>query len=61
MSKVDSMTKAELIRSMTDEELADFLTRCQKCENCTKKGICGMDASKCYSVTLEWLKENAAV
>lgn len=51
---------ADRIRSMTDEELADFMAQFMYCINCWKfdkeQGICTR-TSGCNSAMLDWLKQ----
>ena len=49
------MTNADKLRSMTDEELAEWLDECAGCSICKKYPTqCDID---CYSGHLEWLKQ----
>lgn len=54
------LTNADRIRSMSDEELADFMAEIMYCVKCWKfdkeQGICTR-ASGCNSAMLEWLKQ----
>ena len=49
------MTNSEMMRKMTDEELAEFLTVIDWCHTCGFNGdTCNMDACKAH--ILWWLK-----
>ena len=48
-------TNADRIRSMTDEELAEFCGRNAGCAECVAK--VGDDCEECREVWLEWLKQ----
>ena len=48
------MTKANIIRAMSDRDLASFLA-CKGCVDCTKE----CDEVHCESCWLEWLREEA--
>ena len=48
------MTNADKIRTMSDEELADFLGG-KGCIDCTRE----CEEAKCESCWLEWLKQEA--
>lgn len=51
------MTNADKIRSMTDEELAEWLDECADCNICKKHPTqCDVD---CYHGYLEWLQQEA--
>lgn len=52
-------TNADRIRSMTDEEIADFLCDIGECDRrCPAKiGDCIFSDSTCRQAWLEWLKE----
>lgn len=56
----EQQTNADRLRSMSDEELADFMAEIMYCIKCWKfdkeQGICTR-ASGCNSAMLEWLRE----
>lgn len=62
IGKAKSQTKADRIRNMSDEELAELLfnkSRCDNCfANCNDKDNCPSLGS-CYSRHLEWLQSEA--
>lgn len=53
------VTNADMIRNMTDEELAEFLDRVScGCDNCSKQKHCMYETDDdCPQVLLKWLKE----
>ena len=52
-----TLTNADRIRAMTDEELADFVSLCcgWTCAECPVGKECNGD--ECFSTWLDWLKE----
>lgn len=54
------MTNADRIRSMTDEELANFVSLCcgWTCAECPVGKECNGD--ECFSTWLDWLKQEAS-
>ena len=55
-AKPKPMTNADLIRAMTDEELAEFLN----CHNfCARNFDCENGKQPCIECNLEWLKQEA--
>ena len=48
-------TKADIIRHMTEEELARFLCDISSCRNCMAKRCCGVGRNG----FLDWLKEES--
>ena len=55
------MTNGERIRSMTDEELAEFLDKIlSDCDYCPMWAICHETAfSNCRKICAQWLKSEA--
>lgn len=50
------MTNAERIRSMSDEELAEFISKYFSCEyECAARDKCGSDWD-CKRATIDWLQ-----
>ncbi len=60
-NKYNPMTNSMKIRSMSDEELAEFLQRNSKCKTCSwSSGIfCYSDEHDCDGGVLDWLKSEA--
>lgn len=54
-------TNADRIRSMTDEELAEFIAYSTSCETCVvrKGGSYECHNTNCSTAWLDWLKEEA--
>ena len=55
-------TSADRIRSMTDEELAEYfakITECGECEACLPNDICMATDELCKGAWLNWLKQEA--
>jgi hypothetical protein len=50
------MTNADKIRSMTDEQLADFLADVIDCWHCPTYQEC-TDVKSCDNVLMAWLKQ----
>lgn len=52
-------TNADRIRSMTDEELAEFIANSTSCETCVvrKGGSDGCQNTNCSTAWLDWLKQ----
>lgn len=54
------MTKADLVRSMSDEELAYYMMRTTECPcEARASGCCRSDIT-CQKAWLDWLREDAA-
>lgn len=54
----EPMTNAQRIRSMTDEELAEFLAPSFTCYACPSRALCDKSEGKdCNQVFLWWLKQ----
>lgn len=53
------MTNADRIRSMTDEELSEFINALTVCDCCSYNGICSEynNIPKCRKGVLEWLQQ----
>ena len=52
-------TNADLIRAMSDEELADVFGKLVHCGGCPMRDNCKVDNLPCNNVLLEWLKQPA--
>ena len=54
-----SQTNADRIRSMTDEELSEFINALTVCDCCSYDGICSEynNIPKCRKGVLEWLQQ----
>ena len=53
---IKRMTNADRIRSMTDEELAEFISKYFSCEyECAVRDKCGSDWD-CKRATIDWLQ-----
>ena len=52
------MTNADRIRSMSDEELSEFINALTVCDCCSYDGICSEynNIPKCRKGVLEWLQ-----
>jgi len=59
--EVAPMTNADRIRSMTDEELAEYLCAMPAldCYICQRKEPCNHGERECEEVWLEWLKSDS--
>lgn len=58
-----AMTNADRIRSMTDEELAEYfakITECGECEACLPNDICMATDELCKGALLNWLKQECS-
>lgn len=57
-----TITNAQRIRNMTDEELAKFLADCNDCASCylDEPSNCGIEET-CAEAFLEWLKQPVEV
>lgn len=54
------ISRADKVRSMTDEELASVFMRYADCKLCkVTKGICNKDYAQCKGAWLEWLRQEA--
>lgn len=54
------MTNGDKIRQMSDEELAEFITKCVgRCYKCPAKKICEFDHFPCVETVRVWLERNA--
>ena len=55
------MTNAQKIRAMSDEELAEFIYRCEMSEIDYAKTFCDLcnDQYKCGQCRLDWLQQPA--
>jgi hypothetical protein len=53
------MTKADKIRSMTDEQLADFIKSIIDCWYCPTYQECIYNVKSCDNALLAWLKQEA--
>ena len=52
-------TNADHIRSMTDEELAEWFLKIAACPCDAMNGGCALNDDTCRQAWLEWLKEEA--
>lgn len=57
------MTNADRIRSMSDEELSEFINALTVCDCCSYDGICSEydNILKCRKGVLEWLQKPVEV
>lgn len=56
------MTRAEHIRQMTDEEIAEWFAPHMQCKICPLKGrYGGCDVEDCKKGALEWLRQESAL
>ena len=51
------MTNAQKIRAMSDEELADIISR--EVGSCAPTGYCEKVSNDCKACWLDWLKQSA--
>ena len=51
------MTNADRIRSMTDEELGEWLLKNAACPCAAMNGGCALNDDTCRQAWLDWLKE----
>ena len=58
-SEFEHITNADRIRSMSDEELAEFISKYFSCEyECAVRDKCGSDWD-CKRATIDWLQSDA--
>ena len=50
------ITRADRIRSMTDEELARMISLQARCDNCGFSNGCPIDKNACFEIHLKWLR-----
>ena len=58
-----ALTNADRIRSMSDEELSEFINALTVCDCCSYDGICAEynNIPKCRKGVLEWLQKPVEV
>lgn len=55
--KTKAQTNADRIRSMTDEELGEWLLKNAACPCAAMNGGCALNDDTCRQAWIEWLKE----